>query len=509
MATSDFEIDEQVTVRESAEFRHANQELLEALEDRDSRGDCSAESTDEALKPGLRDRDRSSEGRSSGNDSEDHGVRRESRSSFLVPRDSLDDDSPLSNRESNSVPRGSIERQKSIRKPTESNAARNVANDLKNERGGAEERIPKNGKICESRTDRSLGNPEDKADYTRQIAVMDEGEEIEGASTGIQNRTNNVASSCKPVIHKIVSSGKYSSSAEPNTRIGKFEGDSPPRVKSSPPRVSSRNHADPVIDNTSGVYLDRVPRGSQRPAPCKIHDSPKDSFQSPVKKRDGSPGRKTGRSAGRSAAEGAKSLNGGRQGCPRKCENCGESHFSYDRYAYLGKYSGYLERDAGLQEEKEAPKDTRARGAGTPSLYRSRSLPRLSMHDSGVACSGNEQTALPGRAHSSRQLVADLKQLLTLKQHYYPEGGWGWVVLLVGVLVQVLSHGMHGASGVFLQQVATRFGPHVHLESASAQRHCGEDGKIDRLPLAAGLMKAKSTDGILCWSKNTGKKHDV
>ena len=31
-----------------------------------------------------------------------------------------------------------------------------------------------------------------------------------------------------------------------------------------------------------------------------------------------------------------------------------------------------------------------------------------------------------------------LRELRTLKQHYYPEGGWGWVVLAVSCLVHGL-----------------------------------------------------------------------
>lgn len=98
-------------------------------------------------------------------------------------------------------------------------------------------------------------------------------------------------------------------------------------------------------------------------------------------------------------------------------------------------------------------------------LYRSRSLPQLSLHDSGVG-SGNEQT--PGRPNS--RLVSDLRQLLTLKQHYYLEGGWGWVVVVVGIFVQVLSHGLHGALGPLLLLVAKKFEGQIYAQTGSFAR---------------------------------------
>ncbi|XP_047363634.1 uncharacterized protein LOC124954555 isoform X2 [Vespa velutina] len=162
----------------------------------------------------------------------------------------------------------------------------------------------------------------------------------------------------------------------------------------------------------------------------------------------------------------------------RKCQNCGEQHYTYGRYSYLNKYSTYFEGDLGTYERHEtsakviltntAPvrgPDSRLETPVTSLLYRSRSLPRLSVHDSGVGCSANEQTVPGPGQHGTKQLVADLRQLLTLKQHYYPEGGWGWLVILVGMLVQILSHGTQGAVGIFIQHVANRFGHHVYFES--------------------------------------------
>ena len=43
-----------------------------------------------------------------------------------------------------------------------------------------------------------------------------------------------------------------------------------------------------------------------------------------------------------------------------------------------------------------------------------------------------------------------IKELRTLKQHYYPEGGWGWVIVLVTLAVQVISHGLQLALAMFI-----------------------------------------------------------
>lgn len=147
----------------------------------------------------------------------------------------------------------------------------------------------------------------------------------------------------------------------------------------------------------------------------------------------------------------------------------------YEKKSYPRKCCGVAECEGWSRDEERRGRDANGRESGRkqeespvpPLLCRSRSLPRLSVHDSGVACSGNEQSPpAAGHLHNSKQqLAADLRQLHTLKQHYYPEGGWGWVVLLVGMLVQMLSHGVHGSSGILLRQVADKFGQRVYLET--------------------------------------------
>jgi hypothetical protein len=41
----------------------------------------------------------------------------------------------------------------------------------------------------------------------------------------------------------------------------------------------------------------------------------------------------------------------------------------------------------------------------------------------------------------------------TLKQHYYPEGGWGYVILIVTLFVQLLVHGLQFGLGSFINGV--------------------------------------------------------
>lgn len=46
-----------------------------------------------------------------------------------------------------------------------------------------------------------------------------------------------------------------------------------------------------------------------------------------------------------------------------------------------------------------------------------------------------------------------MKDLRTLKQHYYPEGGWGWVIVLVTLAVQIISHGLQFSLAMFVMSV--------------------------------------------------------
>ena len=95
-------------------------------------------------------------------------------------------------------------------------------------------------------------------------------------------------------------------------------------------------------------------------------------------------------------------------------------------------------------------------------VVRSRSLPELVGCDSGL---GGSLGAGVGGVRAAAPPPTELRQLITLKQHYYPEGGWGWVVLASSVFVQILAHGLHTGSGVLPQPVIAKFRPHDNVQS--------------------------------------------
>lgn len=114
----------------------------------------------------------------------------------------------------------------------------------------------------------------------------------------------------------------------------------------------------------------------------------------------------------------------------------------------------------------------------------------------------------------STRLVADLRQLMTLRQHYYPEGGWGWLVLAIGFLVQAISHGLHVAVGVLITAVSQEF--HQNLLFAGELGHSFfqrfffpefigksiDAGMIGSLSIAIGLILSPVTIA-LCRKKST------
>lgn len=114
-------------------------------------------------------------------------------------------------------------------------------------------------------------------------------------------------------------------------------------------------------------------------------------------------------------------------------------------------------------------------------MQRSQSLPHLnSREDSGVGLSGTGscsginnmgyESSSQHKPHRHNRhyrnelkipygarLVADLRQLMTLRQHYYPEGGWGWLLTVIGFTIHCICHGLHLSAGVFMMEMAHVF----------------------------------------------------
>jgi len=49
----------------------------------------------------------------------------------------------------------------------------------------------------------------------------------------------------------------------------------------------------------------------------------------------------------------------------------------------------------------------------------------------------------------------------TLQRHYYPEGGWGWVIVATAVAVHVINHGLQLSAAVMLRPAADKHGQPV------------------------------------------------
>ncbi|KYM85519.1 Monocarboxylate transporter 8 [Atta colombica] len=80
--------------------------------------------------------------------------------------------------------------------------------------------------------------------------------------------------------------------------------------------------------------------------------------------------------------------------------------------------------------------------------------------DSGVAISGEpsffgecDEIVFPQAPKGIEEDVnPDLRYAArcTIRQHYYPENGWGWIIVVTSVMVQILATGIHGAAGAWL-----------------------------------------------------------
>ena len=70
---------------------------------------------------------------------------------------------------------------------------------------------------------------------------------------------------------------------------------------------------------------------------------------------------------------------------------------------------------------------------------------------------GNSAGTVASRATVISAKTLRKRRIANIFQHYYPEGGWGYVILLCGFLVQIFTHGLQLSFGIFLPIICHRF----------------------------------------------------
>ena len=83
----------------------------------------------------------------------------------------------------------------------------------------------------------------------------------------------------------------------------------------------------------------------------------------------------------------------------------------------------------------------------------------------------------------------------TIRQHYYPEGGWGYIVLLSAFLVNILAHGLQLSFGVLLLAIQRRWGSQVSPVAASKYSGPSSDSDTDNeCPVVRATVRVTLTE---------------
>jgi len=92
---------------------------------------------------------------------------------------------------------------------------------------------------------------------------------------------------------------------------------------------------------------------------------------------------------------------------------------------------------------------------------------------------------------TKRKRKEEMKQA-TIRQHYYPEGGWGFVVVIVAIIVQIITHGLQLSFGILILAIKRRWPDAGYVQITSLGSLCMAIGLI-MSPLTVGVCKRKST----------------
>ena len=93
----------------------------------------------------------------------------------------------------------------------------------------------------------------------------------------------------------------------------------------------------------------------------------------------------------------------------------------------------------------------------TPKMMRRRFSEQLILE--GGLCNEPEFDELVEDPEAEESLTAmNARKKVTLKRHYYPEGEWGYIVMIVAMCVQIISHGLQTSWGVLMTPVVLQYG---------------------------------------------------
>ena len=118
----------------------------------------------------------------------------------------------------------------------------------------------------------------------------------------------------------------------------------------------------------------------------------------------------------------------------------------------------------GEEDSSTVPTEERGRDSGVlfgsdqPSFGSEARSSLLCELASGIALSEPPSGEIDNKESNKPELEPDGEvKKATIGRHYYPEGGWGWVVLIMSLLVQISAHGLHQATGVVLIEVCNEY----------------------------------------------------
>ncbi|KAK9303600.1 hypothetical protein QLX08_004762 [Tetragonisca angustula] len=130
-------------------------------------------------------------------------------------------------------------------------------------------------------------------------------------------------------------------------------------------------------------------------------------------------------------------------------------------------------KDEVLRDAAGSNERRRSSASITPKMMRRRFSEQLIL-EGGLGSIPDYEDLLEEPEEGDESLTAaNARKKITLKRHYYPEGGWGRVIVLVAILVQLICHGVQLGSGVLLSSTIRQFRRSVEQAGRNSRNRRG------------------------------------